>query len=247
VSAARIRIVASLGGARSGLPPFVVWSGVAHVVFLAALILVPSFRSKNPFPDNPIVVDLVAAPRPAAQAQPPAPQPEPAPTPETARLETREPPKPKPLPENPEPVKKPKQEPKKTPAPPPAPPRAAPSETPPDETADAVGDAGGSITALEGLDSRFAWYQASVRAALFGNWQRPVLDGLVDSIDVRVTFEILRDGSVRGVRVSESSGIPALDRSALRAVADAAPLPPLPTSWRGSGLSTACVFRLHPE
>jgi protein TonB len=217
------------------------------VLFLVALILVPSFRSKNRFPDNPLVVDLVAAPRPAAQAQPAAPAAAPAPTPETARLETREPPKPKPLPENPEPVKKPKKEPEKTPALPPTPPPAAPSETPPDESAEVVSDGSGSITALEGLDSRFAWYQASVQAALFGNWRRPALDGLVDSIDVRVTFEILRDGSVRDVRVSDSSGIPALDRSALRAVADAAPLPPLPTSWRGSGLSTACVFRLHPE
>ena len=247
MSAARIRIVASLGGSGTGLPPFVVWSGLAHVLFLVALILVPSFRSKNRFPDNPLVVDLVAGPRPAAQPQPPAAPPDPLPTPETARLETREPPKPKPLPENPEPVKKPKQEPKKAPTRPPVPPPSAPSETPPDETAAVVGDGSGSITALEGLDARFAWYQASVQAALFGQWQRPVLDGLVDSIDVRVTFEILRDGSVRDVRVSDSSGIPALDRSALRAVADAAPLPPLPTSWRGSGLSTACVFRLHPE
>ena len=60
-------------------------------------------------------------------------------------------------------------------------------------------------------------------------------------------FEIARDGSVRGTRIDTSSGVPSLDRSALRAVSDASPLPPLPATWKDATLPAVFVFRLYPD
>ena len=104
-----------------------------------------------------------------------------------------------------------------------------------------------AVDGLAGGDLQFAWYRASVTAALYSNWRKPILEGIRESREARVVFEILRDGSVRGLRVERPSGVPSLDRSALRAVADAAPLPPLPPGWREPVLSAGFVFRLYPE
>jgi protein TonB len=67
------------------------------------------------------------------------------------------------------------------------------------------------------------------------------------SYEVTVAFDIARDGSVLGLRIDQPSGIESLDRSALRAVRDASPLPPLPRTWSGNVLSARFVFRLYPE
>jgi TonB family protein len=57
----------------------------------------------------------------------------------------------------------------------------------------------------------------------------------------------MRDGNVRGLRIEESSGVPTLDRSALRAVSDATPLPALPAMLHEPYLPASFVFRLYPE
>ena len=243
----RIRIVARFGGDGPDLSPFVLLSMALHIGFVAAIVLVPILRPRKPFPDNPLVVSLVAAARPkSVQTRAPAPPvSKPPPTqrpPKEASVEPRKPPPTKPLPE--------KIEPKETAEPidPPDEQEPATTEDPaPGETAGVVGDDSGSIAALEGGDVEFAWYRASVTSALYGRWRRPVLDRLSEPVEVRVVIEIQRDGSVRGLRIEQSSGIPSVDRSALGAVADADPLPPLPANWRGPILPAAFLFRLHPE
>jgi TonB family protein len=214
------------------------------VVFVAALVLLPSLRPRKSFPDQPIVVDLVAGPRVTARARPPAPAPEAAP-PEGVRLETREPPKVTPAPPKP---KKNEEEPEQPP-PKPAPRRPIePAEPVPGAASGVTGPAGGgSITALEVGDVQLAWYSDSVQAALYGQWRRPILSGLAEPIEVRITFEILRDGAVRDLIIDASSGVPVFDRAALRAVSDAAPLPPLPGSWREPTLPATFVFVMYPE
>ncbi|NIM01051.1 MAG: TonB family protein [Acidobacteria bacterium] len=62
-----------------------------------------------------------------------------------------------------------------------------------------------------------------------------------------ISFDIQKNGTVTGLQVARSSGVPALDRSALRAVADASPLPRLPPAWRGSSMTAAYVFEITPE
>ena len=151
-------------------------------------------------------------------------------------------------------VDKPKKKPPKEdppPAPTPGPPPDAPARENPAPGEAGGGppgaDAGSSIVPMEGGDVAFAWYRASVTAALFGQWRRPILAGMRDPLEVGIRFEILRDGRVRDIRIDRPSGVPSLDRSALRAVSDASPLPALPPNWREPSLPAAFVFRLYPE
>ncbi len=215
------------------------------------MLLVSNLTPARPMPDHPLVVDLVLAPGPRqaqvrTPAATPAAPPE-SPPPDVARIETRTPPPTKPLPEQIEPAKKPR----KDPDPPPR--RAAaqppPADPAPAEAADGIvsEDGSSSLTPLEGGDVEFAWYRSAVTAALYGRWRRPLLERQIETIEVQVSFEILRDGSVRGLRIVQSSGVPTLDRTALRAVSDADPLPPLPPNWRDPVLPATFLFRLHPE
>lgn len=242
----RIRIVTGLGARRSPLQTFLVASFLVHLGVTVALILIPQLRRGPRIPPNATVVELVGAlpgsrPQPATVA--PVPQSEPpAPTPpkEGVTVQTDQP--------EPAPEKKPEKKP---------PPQPRPqTESPPvetDEQAAPSGDvagsaaAGASVSALEIGGAAFAWYRASVTNALYGHWRRPVVSGIREPIEVRVAFEIMRDGNVRGLRIEESSGVPTLDRSALRAVSDATPLPALPSMLHEPYLPASFVFRLYPE
>ena len=249
MSVARLRIVARLGQTSSELSPFVIGSLLAHGGFLVALLLMPYFKPDRPIPESPMVVDLVAAPGPprprVSPPAPPTPPPAISPPPKEASVETRQPPPVDPLPEKIEPVKNPKPR-KQEPEPRP---RRTAADPPPDEASEGVvaDDGGASISPLEGGDVEFAWYRSAVTAALYGRWRRPLLERLLEPIEVRVSFEIQRDGSIRAVQVEQSSGVPTLDRSAMRAVAEASPLPRLPPNWRDPVLPATFIFRLHPE
>src|SRR5262249_46861234 len=154
------------------------------------------------------------AARPAPPAPPP-PEPSPRPVPRPAKPAEPRPKEPAPRP----PAAKP------APSPPsPAPPSPAATQ--------AAEGPGASIAAVGHVGAwELAWYAALVGRALYDVWQRPLLEGSEREIEVTVLFEIQRDGSVRDVRLSGESGVPSLDRSALRAVADAQPLPRLPPNW----------------
>ena len=89
------------------------------------------------------------------------------------------------------------------------------------------------------------WYRASVTSSLYSYWKRPILSGNLTTLEVTVEFEILRDGAVGKLQITTSSGVPSLDRSVLRAVADASPLPPLPAQWEDSTLPARFIFKLH--
>ena len=61
---------------------------------------------------------------------------------------------------------------------------------------------------------------------------------------VGVTFMLHRDGSVTGIRISQRSGISALDLSAQRAVMDAAPFPQLPPQFPKNDAEIEFLFQL---
>jgi protein TonB len=214
-------------------------SAGAHLLFAAAIVLVPSLRSRPKIPDA-FFVDIVAPQAPAApiRAAPPAPEPQPVKPPppepsEGVRVETKAPEK---IDKPPE--KKPREEPPPQPVTPPPDAAAAP---------EGIAGEGSSVAPMEGGDSAFAWYRASVTAALYSQWRQPVLPNLREPLEVGIAFEIRRDGGVLNPRISQPSGVPSLDRSALRAVADASPLPPLPRNWREPTLPATFLFRLYPE
>ena len=242
----RIRIVT--GSRTSPRRKFIVGSLAVHVLVATVLVWLPDLRGGARIPPNAVVVELVGglplAPVAAAAAPEPSPA-QPQPPPEGVRME-----QPEPRPTERRRPAKPTAEPRPTPPPRRAPASAAGDSGPADATGSAVAGsaaAGASVSVFEGGDAAFAWYRASVTNALYQHWRRPILSGLREPLEVRVAFEIMRDGNVRGLRTEVSSGVPSLDRSALRAISDASPLPPLPSTMRDPYLPASFVFRLYPE
>jgi protein TonB len=61
---------------------------------------------------------------------------------------------------------------------------------------------------------------------------------------VGVTFTLRRDGSVSGIRITQKSGVAALDISAQRAIMDAAPFPQLPPQFPKNEAEIEFLFQL---
>jgi TonB family protein len=61
-------------------------------------------------------------------------------------------------------------------------------------------------------------------------------------VQVTIYFKILKDGQVLDAQVEKSSGIDLFDQSAMRAIISSAPLPPLPTEYRGEYLGIHLEF-----
>jgi protein TonB len=61
---------------------------------------------------------------------------------------------------------------------------------------------------------------------------------------VGVTFILHRDGAVTGIRITQKSGIAALDLSAQRAILDAAPFPALPPQFPKNEAEIEFLFQL---
>lgn len=263
---ARLRLTLITRGA-SPRRRFMVASFLVHVALASAAWWLPTFGRGPQIPPDAMMVELVGPLRPSgagtvASSPPPAAAVVPEPPQRSEEVEAVVVP-PKPVPE-----KKPDlpPQPKPKPTPPTPEPRAVvpepPTDRPPtDAPADGSGvagtaasgetvgsvDDGATVTALLGGNPALGWYRSSVSQALYGSWRRPVLGGIGEPIEVQVDFEIARDGRVHGLTVSRSSGVPTLDRSALRAVLDASPLPALPPNVRESSLSASWVFRLYPD
>ena len=235
----RLRLVTHVG-AGSGLQPFVVGSLALHVIFVVAVILVSTLRSDRAISDDFVVVTLLPAAAPGAQTPAvTAPAPESTTPPEGVVARPEEPPKPKP-------IEKPKPE-KTEPDPPPRPTPTAAPPTQPEETSGPSDEGGPAEVGIAGLEGdEFAWYRMRVKNAIQVKWRRPFLQGIRDSIEVSVVFVIQRDGSVTGLAIDVPSGVAALDRSAQRAVYEAA-LPALPRNWDEPTADARFVFRLFPE
>ncbi|MGH9594518.1 MAG: TonB family protein, partial [Bryobacteraceae bacterium] len=81
------------------------------------------------------------------------------------------------------------------------------------------------------LGSRFGEYAGRVRQLVAEKWRTGDVDASIKTAPVVIaTFELMRNGSVRGVRIEQSSRIPALDFSVRRAIEDAK-LPPIPADF----------------
>ncbi len=93
--------------------------------------------------------------------------------------------------------------------------------------------------------NRFGAYADLVIKRVTEKWQTNGLGGLHTAPIVIIIFDILRDGSVRNAKVAQSSGNNTLDVSALRAVMDAGPFPPLPVEWNRSEVNVELRFQLQ--
>ncbi|HEV3278778.1 MAG TPA: TonB family protein [Terriglobia bacterium] len=109
----------------------------------------------------------------------------------------------------------------------------------------AAGEAG--ISFGEGdFGSRYGWYVSAVRSRVSSNWLLSTISPtLTLAPRVFVEFTIQRDGTISGIRLAQSSGIPDVDRSALRAVEASSPLGALPSDFSGSSVSVSFYFDFH--
>jgi len=64
---------------------------------------------------------------------------------------------------------------------------------------------------------------------------------------VIIEFDIMKDGSIQGLRIVDGSGDVALDRAAYGALTNAVPLPRLPTEFSGDFLRIRAAFYYNPD
>ncbi len=95
------------------------------------------------------------------------------------------------------------------------------------------------------LGNRLGWYAEAVRQRIAQNWQTNGLDARTQSAPAIVSFYIMRDGSVRDVKIAQSSGNPSIDNTAQRAVYNSSPLPPLPLQVSENYISAQFTFNLR--
>jgi periplasmic protein TonB len=110
--------------------------------------------------------------------------------------------------------------------------------------ATSAGEAGISF-GQQDFGERYGWYVQAVRNRISSNWLLSTISpSLLSAPRVYVDFDINRDGSISNARITQSSGIPEVDRSALRAVLASSPLAALPPDYSGSKVSVEFYFDL---
>ena len=90
--------------------------------------------------------------------------------------------------------------------------------------------------------SMYGWYADVVARKVHQAWQSEVNPNVVSAKRVYILFDIARNGSPSRVRVEQSSGIPSLDQSALRALQRIDTFGPLPAGYSGKYVSVEFWF-----
>jgi protein TonB len=91
--------------------------------------------------------------------------------------------------------------------------------------------------------NRYAWYVQTVQRKVSENWLKYEVDPSITQANrVYVTFDIARDGHPSNVKIEQSSGVPSLDISAMRAVQRIDTFGPLPPDYSGSKVSVEFWF-----
>jgi protein TonB len=241
---------------RFPLVPAIGLAFLLHAGILGALLVSAIARPMRYAPPRAVAVRLLSAgsiraPAPV-QAEEPAP-PAAAPKP---KIE-----KPAPVEEVPKPSKSAvllpaKEDNKKKPTPPPvsrpgktsAPAVSLPSSgeeavgstnSGPPGPAGAAGAAGIGSLKLDQADFKYPVYIERMVLIISMNWFKPAQSVQTSPV---VHFQIERDGTIVEPRIVTSSGLPFVDRAALRAVIASSPLPPLPAEYGGPHLGIQVVF-----
>jgi TonB family protein len=246
-----------------GLPATVLASIAAHLVAAGLTVGLPMLLPREPalrVVDGFAVVlprggggSPVAAPPAAA----PAPQPAPAATaPPAAPPQVLKPPKAEPRPQA-LPLPDSRRSAKRPAEPPPLPLPGSRTTTTAKAAAASGGvpgarGAGSAIPGLElggppgpgvpdGTDSGGDWYLAGVQQKIWMLWTQQIRSGFTQPVGV--TFTILPDGNVTGLRVTQPSGASLLDMAAQRAILNAAPFGPLPREYGQNPRTIQALFK----
>jgi protein TonB len=113
-------------------------------------------------------------------------------------------------------------------------------------TSVAIGSGAGGLKLGEGgtgsFGSLYSYYAQQVARKVHDAWQSEVNPSVVSAKRVYITFDISRNGAPSKVQIEQSSGIPALDQSAVRALQRIDTFGPLPDGYRGSYVSVEFWF-----
>ena len=217
-----------------------------HMLLVTGAIVVPMLVPKAPLLE---VADgfAVALPRggggsprasaPAATKPEPKPEPE-APAPTAAPPRVLKPPREQAPPADALPEPDSRRRARKA-TPPPAAPKAGQSGTGAATPGLEFGPPGPGVPG--GTDAGGDWYMAGVQQKIWILWNQQIKSGFTHPIGV--TFTIMADGQVTGVKVTQPSGASLLDMAAQRAVLNAAPFGPLPREYGNNRKTIQAVFR----
>jgi TonB family protein len=93
------------------------------------------------------------------------------------------------------------------------------------------------------FSGRFPSYVDAVRNRISSNWLQSTVDPSTRwAPRSSFTFQILRDGSVTNVQMTQSSGNRSVDNSALRAILSSSPMSPLPSNYSGGSVTVEFWF-----
>jgi len=112
-------------------------------------------------------------------------------------------------------------------------------------TFSAAGAKGGfGITGGGGdFGTKYAWYVRVIQQKVSENWLKYEVDPRITNAQrVYITFDVARDGHPANVRVEQSSGVPSLDISAVRALQRIDTFGPLPPDYPGGKISVEYWF-----
>jgi periplasmic protein TonB len=112
-------------------------------------------------------------------------------------------------------------------------------------TFSAAGAKGGfGITGGGGdFGTKYAWYVHVIQQKVAENWLKYEVDPRITNAQrVYITFDVARDGHPTNVQVEQSSGVPSLDISAVRALQRIDTFGPLPPDYSGSKISVEYWF-----
>jgi periplasmic protein TonB len=112
-------------------------------------------------------------------------------------------------------------------------------------TFSAAGAKGGfGITGGGGdFGTKYAWYVHVIQQKVADNWLKYEVDPRITSAQrVYITFDIARDGHPANVQVEQSSGVPSLDISAVRALQRIDTFGPLPQDYSGGKITVEYWF-----
>lgn len=102
------------------------------------------------------------------------------------------------------------------------------------------GPGGGDFT------GKFPSYVDAVRNRISSNWLQSTVDPTVRwAPRAQFTFQVLRDGSVANVQMTQSSGNRSVDNSALRAILSSSPMSPLPSNYSGNSVTVEFWFEFR--
>jgi protein TonB len=145
---------------------------------------------------------------------------------------------------------------------PPTPTKAKPEPAPEEETNQVAFGEGGPVSGPYGsfaaggakggfgvtggggdFGTKYGWYVQVIQRKVSENWLKYEVDPRITTAQrVYITFDIARDGHPLNVQVEQSSGVPSLDVSAVRALQRIDTFGSLPPDYGGSKISVEYWF-----